>query len=85
MIKQWTEENVLEQLKLMLAKSADFDIQKIDLHSNLYSDLGMDSLDRYEFIYYVEEEFGIGVPDEIIQNFETVQEVYDKVKEELGI
>ncbi|MCK9568289.1 acyl carrier protein [Candidatus Pacearchaeota archaeon] len=43
-------------------------------------DLGMDSLDVYEFVYDVEEEFGISIPDEKANDFETIKDCVEFIK-----
>ena len=70
------EEKIRKALDLILRRDFDHRIpNKILNESNMlnYSfriDLDMDSLDTYEFIYHVEEELGVAIPDEKINNFE---------------
>lgn len=54
--------------------------------SLLAEDLGMDSLNRVQFICDIEEEFGIlfAIEDLMSENFRTVQDVYDMVKRYCG-
>lgn len=51
----------------------------IDRSTNLKEDLGMDSLDRAEFIYYTEKELGVTIPDEIREEFSTVGDYADYI------
>jgi acyl carrier protein len=50
----------------------DEDIQP---ESTFIDDLGADSLDVIELIMALEEEFEVDIPDEDIEEFETVQDV----------
>jgi acyl carrier protein len=50
------------------------------LNSNLYEDLGLDSLDRYELLYLTEGEFDIILEDEKANEFETIRDVCDYIK-----
>jgi acyl carrier protein len=53
---------------------------KITLDTNPRVDLAMDSLDGYELLYAVEDEFGITIPDTKALEFETVRDCYDYLK-----
>ena len=53
---------------------------RITLNSNLYEDLGLDSLDRYELLYLTEGEFDIILEDEKANEFETIRDVCDYIK-----
>jgi acyl carrier protein len=44
-------------------------------------DFGMDSMDQYEFCYATEEEIGINIPDEKMNEFETVGEYVQYIKD----
>jgi acyl carrier protein len=45
-------------------------------------DLGMDSLDAYEYLYRVEEGLGISIPDERTAEFETIGHYLDYLDEQ---
>ena len=49
--------------------------------AELAEDLGVDSVDSVEFALALEREFGIALPDEIIADVRTVQDVVDLVCE----
>jgi len=54
--------------------------KKINPETEFRHDLGMDSLDTYEFVYNVEEEFGISIPDEKANDFETLKDYVEFIK-----
>jgi acyl carrier protein len=54
---------------------------KITESTYLRRDLGLDSLDQYEFAYLVEEEFNIRIPDEkAIVEFETFSDYINYIQ-----
>lgn len=62
---------VVEQL------GVDADMVKMD--TNLMKDLEADSLDAVEIILGVEEAFGLDIPDEEAEKFETVKDLVEYV------
>lgn len=49
------------------------------LEANLLDDLGADSLDVVELVMALEEEFGIEVPDEHVENIRTIRDIIEYV------
>ena len=43
-------------------------------------DLGMDSLDAYEFIYAIEEKLGVSIPDERANEFDSPKDCMDYLR-----
>jgi acyl carrier protein len=74
------DEKLFEQIKALIAKKLDVDESKIELSSSFRQDLGADSLDTYELVYQIEEDFGIKIPDEKAQEFETVGDAYTYIE-----
>ena len=52
----------------------------ITMDSELVDDLGADSLDSIDIVMSVEDEFGIEVPDEVIENIKTVADIVDYIE-----
>ena len=52
-------------------------VEKADLvpEASLLDDLGADSLDVVELVMALEEEFGIEVPDDDVENIRTIQDI----------
>jgi acyl carrier protein len=50
---------------------------QITFETLLFDDLGIDSLDRVEFVMGLEEEFEFNIPDEVAENFRTVGDVIE--------
>lgn len=66
---------VFEKIKAMLAEQLDIEESTITLDSLLIEDLGADSLDAIDLVMSVEDEFGIEVPDEVIEKMESVKDI----------
>ena len=63
---------VLEKVKAILAEQFDVDEDKITADTDLQEDLGADSLDVVDLLMSIEDEFGVEVPDDEIENIKTV-------------
>lgn len=71
---------VFEKIKAILADQLDIDENSIAPDSLLVEDLGADSLDAIDIVMSVEDEFGIEVPDEIIEKMESVSDIISFVE-----
>ncbi|MCR4626418.1 MAG: acyl carrier protein [Treponema sp.] len=72
------------KIQKLIAEKLEIDESKITLASSFRGDLGADSLDTYELVYAIEEELKVTIPDEKANEFETVQDAYNFIKEELA-
>ena len=52
--------------------------------AELADDLGVDSVDAVEFALALEREYNVPLPDEVIADVRTVQDVIDLVRERTG-
>jgi acyl carrier protein len=75
-------DELFEKMKKLIAEKLDIDEGKISLESSFRQDLGADSLDTYELVYAIEEEMGVSIPDEKANEFNTVKDAYDFIKEQ---
>lgn len=71
---------VFEKIKAILAEQLDVDEDIITKESLLVEDLGADSLDAIDIVMSVEDEFGVEVPDEIVEKMETVNDIVSFVE-----
>lgn len=75
---------VLEELKEILCNEFDVDEETITLNSSLEEDLGIDSeTDIIDLVMSVEDEFGIEVPDEALENISTVGALVNYIEENI--
>lgn len=77
-------DELFSKIQDLIAKKLEIDKSKITLDSSFRGDLDADSLDTYELVYAIEEELGVSIPDEKANEFETVRDAYDFIKEAQG-
>lgn len=65
---------IFEEVRDILADQLDLDSQDIELTSSL-TDLGADSLDAIDIVMSIEDQYGIEVPDSVIENMKTVEDI----------
>ncbi len=68
---------MLEKLKELVAQQLGIDEADIKPESNFKDDLNADSLDLFELIMSLEEEYSIEIPSEDLEKLTTVQTVIE--------
>ena len=71
---------MLEKMKEMIADQLSVDEDKITLESNFKDDLDADSLDLFELVMALEEEYGIEIPSEELESLTTGGAIIDYLK-----
>lgn len=66
---------VFERVRAIIADQLDLDEDQITMESDIINDFDADSLDVVDLVMSLEDEYGIEVPDEDIENFHTVGDV----------
>lgn len=69
-----------EKLKKVIAEVLNVDPEEITMESTFMDDLGADSLDVFQIIMGIEEEFDIEIPAEKAENISTVEEAVEMIK-----
>lgn len=69
-----------EKLKKVIAEVLNVDPEEITMESTFMDDLGADSLDVFQIIMGIEEEFDIEIPAEKAENITTVEEAVEMIK-----
>ena len=72
-----------EKLKKVIAEVLSVDPEEITMESTFADDLGADSLDLFQIIMGLEEEFDIEIPPEKAEKITTVEEAVELIKSEL--
>ena len=67
-------------MKEMIADQLSVDEDKITLESNFKDDLDADSLDLFELVMALEEEYGLEIPAEELSDVETVGDIIEYLK-----
>lgn len=70
---------MLEKIKEMMESQFDYS-GEITAETSLKEDLGADSLDLFEFVMALEEEFDMEIPQEELSDIKTVQDIIDYLK-----
>lgn len=71
---------MLEKLKEIVAEQLSVDASEVELTSNFKEDLGADSLDLFELVMALEEEYDVEIPAEELENIATVEDVIEYLK-----
>ena len=69
-----------EKLKQIIADVLSVDPEEVKMETTFMDDLGADSLDVYQIIMGIEEEFDIEVSEELAENIKTVEEAVELIK-----
>ncbi|MCU6725062.1 Acyl carrier protein [uncultured Clostridium sp.] len=72
---------MFEKIREMIAENLNIDINTITEEASFKEDLGVDSLDLFELVMALEEEFGVEIPTEDLGTLTTVGAVAKYVEE----
>ncbi|WP_111858832.1 acyl carrier protein [Acinetobacter sp. CFCC 10889] len=70
-----TQEQILEKLREWMEELFEIEPENIQLDSNLYSDLDVDSIDAIDLVVKIKELTGKQVQPEDFKNVRTIQDV----------
>lgn len=73
---------MFEKLKPMIAEQLSIEESEINLTSSFKNDLGADSLDLFEMVMEIEDQFDIEIPTEELENMDTVEDIIKHLKKE---
>lgn len=73
---------MLEKLKEIIAEQLSVDADEIELTTSFKDDLGADSLDLYELVMALEEEYNCEIPSDDLTAIATVEDVVKFLKEQ---
>ena len=71
---------MLEKMRPIIAEQLNVQESEIKENTKLKEDLGADSLDLFELVMALEEEFDVEIPTEDLEKLSTVQDVADYVE-----
>ena len=69
-----------EKMKSIIAEQLNIDASEITLESNFKDDLNADSLDLFEMVMALEDNYGVEIPSEDLEKITTVGAVVDYLK-----
>ena len=71
---------MFDKVKSIIAEQLDMDENKITPDTKLIEDLGADSLELFELVLTLEEEYDLEIPAEELETIETVGDVIEYLK-----
>ncbi|MCR4607070.1 MAG: acyl carrier protein [Oscillospiraceae bacterium] len=75
---------MFEKVQKVIAEQLEIDPETITLDTNIYDDLGADSLDAVELVMSLEDEYGITIPDEAANDLVTVGKIVEYLERVIG-
>ena len=72
---------VFERIREIICDQIDLEEDKVTMDSDIMEDFEADSLDVVDLVMSIEDEFGLEVPDDQIENFRTVGDVVRYIEE----
>ena len=73
-----------EKLQKIIGEVLNVDADEITMETTFVDDLGADSLDIFQIIMGIEEEFDIEIANEAAENIVTVSDAVEQVKNALN-
>ena len=74
----------LEKLQEIIAEVLNIDPNEITMDTKFVDDLGADSLDVFQIIMGIEDQFDIEIPNEAAESRVTVSDAVDRIREALN-
>ena len=71
---------MVEKIQAMLAEALNLPLEKVTADAKIVEDLGADSLDVVELLSRLEDEYGVMIPDEEVENLKTVADVAAQIE-----
>ncbi len=71
---------MLEKMKEIIAEQLNVEADTITAGSSFKEDLGADSLDLFELVMALEDEYSVEIPSEDLEKLTTVSQVMDYLK-----
>ena len=75
---------MFEKVQKVIAEQLEIDPETITPDTNIYDDLGADSLDAVELVMSLEDEYGITIPDEAANDLVTVGKIVEYLEKVIG-
>ena len=71
---------MLEKMKEIIAEQLNVDASEITPSTSFKDDLGADSLDLFELVMALEEEYNVEIPSDDLAALDTVEDVMEFLK-----
>ena len=70
-----------ENMREMIAEQLNVDVNEITLETSFKDDLGVDSLDLFELVMALEDQFDIELPADELSSIVTVEDVINYLRD----
>lgn len=70
-----TQEEVYDKIKSVLMDEFEVEEEAISMEANLFTDLGLDSLDAIDLMVTLDKELGVEIKTEEMQDIRTIEDV----------
>ena len=75
------KEEIFDKLKELVVDQLGVEEDEVTMEASTQDDLGADSLDLVDLVMSVEEEFGVKVADEDLENIKTVGDIVNYIED----
>ena len=82
--RKGTNNMEFEKLKTIIAEVLNVAVEEITMDTTFVDDLGADSLDVYQIIMGIEEEFGIEIDNDAAETITTVGDAVEQIKKAIN-
>ena len=72
---------VFEKVRDILVEQLDVEEVKVSMEASIMDDLGADSLDIVDLVMSLEDEFGVEIPDDQVENIKTVGDIVKYIED----
>jgi len=72
---------VFDKIKEIIIDELGIDESKVTMEARFREDLGADSLDAVEIIMRIEEEFGVEINEDVIQDMKVIGDIVKYIEE----
>ena len=75
------KEEIFDKLKELVVDQLGVEEDEVTMEASMQDDLGADSLDLVDLVMSVEEEFGVKVADEDLEDIKTVGDIVNYIED----
>lgn len=75
------KEEIFDKLKELVVDQLGVEEDEVTMEASMQDNLGADSLDLVDLVMSVEEEFGVKVADEDLENIKTVGDIVNYIED----
>ncbi|AYO48875.1 acyl carrier protein [Streptococcus mutans] len=78
-----TNEEIFDRISNLIKEQLHNEKIEVTVKTNIQEDLGIDSIALMEFIITLEDEFNLNIPDEDVEDIQTMEELVDYLSRRL--